>query len=283
MLIDFLRAFGGERIVQAAWRSRQASALPPCPALDGTEAEPAVSLKALQAEANGKSSRMDSQRGQVCQAHGTCNSIGRDGDLDAQTDSPPASSSSSALHDAASSLAEEASVTGVISDSGAAGTAPGDDLVPTGSHADVSPQTGDASVPTEYAGAADMHLEDMVSEVAPADAQADSAASSALDASIMEDMPQEWWRPLGSDAESIPEQQLQCIVQGTRLLVILLRDNHTWEPVCPSIQRICLPDVQTRRTHGRLPHLISSTCENAVVLLWRPSFIFITHFLRANT
>lgn len=55
MLIDFVCAFGGERIVQAAWHSnRQACALPPCPALNGTEAEPAVSLKALQAEAHGK-------------------------------------------------------------------------------------------------------------------------------------------------------------------------------------------------------------------------------------
>lgn len=185
-----------------------------------------------------------------------------------------------ALHDTASSLAEESSVTRVISDSGAAGTAPGDGLVPTRGHADVSPQTGDVSVPTEYEGAADMHLEDMVSEVAPADAQADSAASSALDASMMENMPQEWWRQLGSAAESIPEQQLQCIVQGTRLLVILLRDNHTWEPVCPSIQHVCLLDAQTRRTHGRLPHLISITCENAVVLIWYPSSL---NCLHANT
>lgn len=61
MLVDFVCAFGGERIVQAAWcSSKQASALPPCPALDGTEAEPAVSLKALQAEANGKTSETDS-------------------------------------------------------------------------------------------------------------------------------------------------------------------------------------------------------------------------------
>ena len=63
MLVDFVCAFGGERIVQAAWHSsKQASALPPCPALDGTEAEPAVSLKALQAEANGKTSETDSLR-----------------------------------------------------------------------------------------------------------------------------------------------------------------------------------------------------------------------------
>ena len=253
MLIDFLRAFGGERIVQAAWRSsRQASALLPCPALDGTEAEPAASLKALQAEANGTTSRMDSLREQVCQAHGTCNNIGREGHLDAQTDSPPASSSS-ALHDAANFLAEEASVAGVISDSGAAGTAPGDDMVPTrtsdapsmqaedasiptGGHADVSPQTGDASVPTEYEGAGDMHLGHTVSDMTSPHAQADSAASSALHASMVENMSQEWWRLLGSDTESIPEQQLQCIVQGMRLLVTLLRDKHTWEPVCPSVQ-----------------------------------------------
>ena len=103
-----------------------------------------------------------------------------------------------------------------------------DASVPTGGRADVSPQMGDASVPTEYPGAADMHLEDTVSEVASADAQADSPA---FDASMMENMPQEWWRLLGSAAESIPEHQLQCIVQGMRLLVTLLRDNHTWEPV----------------------------------------------------
>ena len=61
MLVDFVCAFGGERIVQAAWHSsKQASALPPCPALDGTEAEPGVSLKALQAEADGKTSETDS-------------------------------------------------------------------------------------------------------------------------------------------------------------------------------------------------------------------------------
>ncbi len=99
MLVDFVCAFGGERIVQAAWRSsKQASALPPCPALDGTEAEPAASLKALQAEANGKTSRTDSPREQVCQAHATCDNIGKEGRLHAQTDSTPASSSS-ALHD----------------------------------------------------------------------------------------------------------------------------------------------------------------------------------------
>ncbi len=197
-----------------------------------------------------KTSRTHSPREQVCQAHGTCDNIGREGRLDAHTDSTPASSSS-ALHDAASSLTEEASVT-----SGAAGTAPGDDLVPrhtsdapsmqaedasvpTGGRADVSPQTGDVPVPTEYEEAADMHPGDPVSETASADEQSDSAASSALDASIMEDMPQAWWGLLGPDAESIPEHQLQCIVQGMRLLVTILRDNHTWEPVCPSIHHIC--------------------------------------------
>ncbi len=175
-------------------------------------------------------------------------------------------------------------MTGVISDSGAAGTAPGDDLVPkhtsdapstqaddasvpTGGRADVSPQMGDASVPTEYPGAADMHLEDTVSEVASADAQADSPA---FDASMMENMPQEWWRLLGSAAESIPEHQLQCIVQGMRLLVTLLRDNHTWDPVCPSIQHICLLDAETRQTDGHLPHLNCNTC-GVVVLLWPSS------------
>jgi len=234
--------------LQAVWSSnRQACALPPCPALNGTEPEPAVSLTALQAEANGKTSRTDSPREQVCQAHGTCNTLGREGHLEEQTDSTPASSSS-ALHGAASSLAKEASVTGVISDSGAAGTAPGDDVVPThtsdapstqaddasvptGGRADFSPQTGDASLSTEHQGAVDMHLGEPVSEMASADAQADSAASSALDASTMGDMSQECWGLSRPDAELIPEHQLQCIVQGMRLLVTLLRDNHTWEPV----------------------------------------------------
>ncbi len=194
-----------------------------------------------------KTSRTHSPREQVCQAHDTRDNIGREGRFDAQTDSTPASSSS-ALHDAASSPAEEASVTGVISDSGAAGTAPGDDVVPTytsdapstqaddpsavtGGRADVSPQTTDASLSTQHQGAVDMHLGEPVSQMASADAQADSTASSALDASTMGDMSQEWWGLSGPDAESIPEHQLQCIVQGMRLLVTLLRDNHTWEPV----------------------------------------------------
>ena len=183
------------------------------------------------------------------------------------------------MHDAASSLAEEASVTAVIADCGAAGTAPGDDLVPkhtsdapsmqgedasvfTGGRADVSPQMGDASVPTQFDQAADMHPGELVSAVASADAQADSPA---FDASMMENMPQEWWRLIGSAAESIPEHQLHCIVQGMRLLVTLLRDNHTWNPVWLPIQHICLLDAETRQTRHLL-HRICITCEKGLLL-----------------
>ena len=116
-----------------------------------------------------------------------------------------------------------------------------------------------------------MHFGEPVSDMASVDAQADSAVLSALDASMMGDMSQEWWGLSGPDAESIPEHQLQCIVQGMRLLVTLLRDNHTWDPVCPSIQHMCLLDAETRQTHGHLPHLNCNTCGKVLLLLWPSS------------
>ncbi|DBA86385.1 TPA: hypothetical protein ACH3X2_005612 [Trebouxia sp. C0005] len=189
VLVDVVCAFGGERIVQAAWCSnRQACSLPPCPALNGTEAEPAVALQALQAEANG----------------------GR---------------------------------------------------------ADVSPQTGDASVYTEHEEAADMHLGEPVSEMATADAQADSAASSALGASMMGDMSQAWGDLSGPDAKSIAEHQLQCTVQGMRLLVTLLRDNHTWEPDAEKQLRwhivhwLCLSDSTYTELTSALPSQLAAQQE----------------------
>lgn len=44
-------------------------------------------------------------------------------------------------------------------------------------------------------------------------------------------------RPLGPDSVPLQEPQLVCIVQGMRLLVTLLRERHTWDPVssCHSI------------------------------------------------
>ncbi|KAL0037196.1 hypothetical protein WJX79_005216 [Trebouxia sp. C0005] len=137
VLVDVVCAFGGERIVQAAWCSnRQACSLPPCPALNGTEAEPAVALQALQAEANG----------------------GR---------------------------------------------------------ADVSPQTGDASVYTEHEEAADMHLGE----------------------------------------------------PGMRLLVTLLRDNHTWEPDAEKQLRwhivhwLCLSDSTYTELTSALPSQLAAQQE----------------------
>ncbi|KAL0049205.1 hypothetical protein WJX82_008779 [Trebouxia sp. C0006] len=148
VLLDFVCAFGGERILQAVWSSnRQACALPPCPALNGTEPEPAVSLTALQAEANG--------------------------------------------------------------------TAPGDDVVPTHTSDAPSTQADDASVPTEL----------------------------------------------------IPEHQLQCIVQGMRLLVTLLRDNHTWEPDAEKQLRwhvvhwLCLSDSTYTELTGALPSQLAAQQE----------------------
>ena len=38
-------------------------------------------------------------------------------------------------------------------------------------------------------------------------------------------------RLLGPDSAPLQEPQLACIVQGMRLLVTLLREHHTWDPV----------------------------------------------------
>ena len=39
---------------------------------------------------------------------------------------------------------------------------------------------------------------------------------------------------LGPESEALLEPQLVCVVQGVRLLVTLLRERHTWEPVSDS-------------------------------------------------
>lgn len=44
-------------------------------------------------------------------------------------------------------------------------------------------------------------------------------------------MAQEEWDLLGPDAQPIQQQQVQCLLQGMRLLVTLLTDQHTWQPV----------------------------------------------------
>ena len=42
-------------------------------------------------------------------------------------------------------------------------------------------------------------------------------------------------RLLGDGPVGLPEAQLSCIVQGMRMLVTLLRDDHTWQPVSPCV------------------------------------------------
>ena len=51
---------------------------------------------------------------------------------------------------------------------------------------------------------------------------------------------------LGADSEPLQEPQLMCIVQGLRLLVTLLRERHTWEPVsgCHSLT-YCIGSTST--------------------------------------
>ena len=146
MLVDFLRAFGGERLVQAAWGE---TILEPCPALTGTEADPRSALRLAQDNAG---------------------MYPWPGD------------------DAAASY-----------------TAPQGFPTPSAGHGTgtVDNHAGDVAMPPKACPAIYKPYE----------------------------MAQEEWDLLGPDAQPIQQQQVQCLLQGMRLLVTLLTDQHTWQPV----------------------------------------------------
>ena len=144
MLVDFLRAFGGERLVQAAWGE---TILEPCPALDGTEADPHSALRLAHANAG----------------------YWLEDDDTASSPTPPGFPSPLAGH-------------GI--------------------------------------GAVDTHAGDVAKP---------PRARTVIYKPY--EMAQEEWDLLGPDAQPIQQQQVQCLLQGMRLLVTLLTDQHTWQPV----------------------------------------------------
>ena len=182
MLADFLRAFGGEALAQAAWGLAGLPSLLPCPALTGTELDPHAALhdrsnttlnvtvmdtvvipqevqpglvrQAAEGEAGAAAVPADPRQRQ----------LGRD-------DSMPA-------RDTTQSVVWE----GPQSD------------------AEVAIQPGTVAEANSNLGGIGLGLAG-VREV------------------------------LGPGSVALEEAQLVCIVQGLRLLVTLLREHHTWEPV----------------------------------------------------
>ena len=208
LLVDFLRAFGGDTIVQAAWGQAGCSpALPPCPALTGAEPEPVAALQVLLSCATASAQQQALQDAATARGSPTWTRVngtphaephqGTATDHVIQTE--PAPAASAAAHQE----------------------------VPLPS-AETLPESEKGQLNMSQRGENDgVTACDDAHDAEAACCQKEDGAASRTGMLV------EMWRLLSPAAEAITEQQMSCLVQGMRLLVTLLRDNHTWQPVCP--------------------------------------------------
>lgn len=81
---------------------------------------------------------------------------------------------------------------------------------------------------------------DQAQSVAAVTMQPDNAAECGSGGQAEARVGLDWVRGLlGADSAPLQEPQLMCIVQGLRLLVTLLRERHTWDPVSPFTSITC--------------------------------------------
>jgi len=181
--------------VQSAWDADLSRWL--CPALNGTEPDPGAALQQA----------CDRLVGQ------------RTAQLNAFVAAQARSSDHAGVHLAAQTDHEmHNSAVGATSLPGDAAVPRGDAFIP-----------GDENTVTDTQAAVCTVPEDMMTA---ASFPAAAAASSQPDAKVDLGTQEGSLTLFGPDSQPIPEQQLQCMVQGVRLLVALLRNHHTWQPVC---------------------------------------------------
>lgn len=264
-LSDFTRAFGGEGIVQAAWGltrlSSELSPMPPCPALAGWEPNPTQALHTLR--------QRSIVPGDALASDGTSFIPDRFEDSDVASDANRILLEPVTVPEAAETLPRSQPIAWWNGPTAAmalfspsdprlrqAGSSEGPATADAGSSADDREQVkagapptadSDASVSAELVSEPGTATRDTVSDKQDTEASQLHATAtmqrSSPDASKSDSQADELraglesgevaaiQRLLGEGSVGVPEAQLSCIVQGMRLLVMLLRNDHTWQPV----------------------------------------------------
>ena len=257
-LADFMRAFGGESIVQAAWGLAGLAPLPRCPALLGTEPNPNETLalfRLLIMKTEHAAGTSDGASDKPTDGRTVQNTDSIDMHTahipalnmvqQLRQETPAATSAQAASVSAFTPSDQDIQAAAILERlyplRGSRARRPasgGDQLTAGGSLTDVptDPRPAAESSTAVSASASELHAGNVIHSAAAGVSQPINAAALASTGQPQAVRPSSvdpagLQRLVGSASEAIPEPRLVCMVNGMRLLVTLLRSDYTWAPV----------------------------------------------------